>query len=232
MNKFQKVFDPKMFLYDLAKITGGLPAVIGERTKRYYIAGKKPKKFFKGNFILCSNHISYYDPLVCLCAIPSRRVTFLATSALYRNSKSAWWLKRVHCIKVDKENVGINTFKEAIETLNRGHIVTIFPEGTVNRSDMPLPFKPGAIMAAILADADIIPMYICLRSNKGQRRRVIFGNRINWKNYIAGEKPTIDEINALTKLLNDKELELRDYYLKNVKPKYWKPKKNKKKGKK
>lgn len=227
MNKFQKVFDHKMFLYDLAKITGGLPAIIGERMKRYYISGKRPKKFFKGKFILCSNHISYYDPLICLCAITSRRVTFLATSSLFKNKKGAWWLRHVNCIKVDKENVGINTFKEAIETLNRGHIVTIFPEGTVNSTDMPLPFKAGVIMAAILADADIIPMYICIRAKKTQRRRVIFGDRINYKDYIAGSQPTIDEINAITKLLNQKELELRDYYLKNIKPKYG-PKENKK----
>jgi len=212
MNKFRKIFDHKWWLYDFIKWTG-FPAIgLWFRFKRIYASGKKPKKTFKGKFIICSNHVAYEDAAALVTGIWERRIGFLATREMVENKRFKWFFKGIGCIPVDKSNFDIDSIKQAINTLKRGHSLGIFPEGQISKDGNILPFKSGTVMAAWLAGADILPIYISKRKNKLQRWVMVVGDKIKLKNYMGPECPTIGKIDEVTEILNQKEQELKKIY--------------------
>lgn len=211
MNKFKKVFDKKWWFYDFLKWSGFWSIALYYRIKKLYPFGKS-KKLLKGKLIICSNHISYEDAAAIITGIWKRRVSFLATKDLFDKKGFKGFFRHVGCIPVDKSNFDIDSIKKAIEVIDRGHVIGIFPEGQVNRDRVLSKFKSGIVMTAFLAGADILPIYLSGRKNRFQRERMVIGQRIKFKELIKSHYPTIDEINKITDLLNQREQELKDYY--------------------
>jgi 1-acyl-sn-glycerol-3-phosphate acyltransferase len=95
----------------------------------------------------------------------------------------------------------------------------VFPEGTIAREEHMGGFKSGIVMMSIMADADILPVYIAKRENRFKRQVVVIGEKINYKDFVSGPFPSIDDINNITKILLEKELELENKYLQSLKTK-------------
>jgi len=210
MNKFRKVFDHKMWLYDFARVTGCISSFFYLRLKRIYEAGKKPKGIFKGKYLVCPNHCTYLDPIKIMHAVAGRRVTFMATKTIYKNKFVNWLFDKFGCVKVEGTNV--ESFKKAIETLNRGHIVALFPEASVKDTNEVRDYKSGMAMLAFLAEADILPIYIGKRKKWYNREVAVIGNKIKLRDYIKGKFPTMDEINHISEIVRLKELDLKKIY--------------------
>ena len=66
----------------------------------------------------------------------------------------------MHLIPVDRKNKNPEAKNQAIEVLNEGKILGIFPEGTYRKKDLLLPFKPGVISFSEKTDALIVPFVI------------------------------------------------------------------------
>lgn len=211
--KIVKIFDPKMILYDLLKWSGGLAAIIDLRLKTIFVTKKKPKDVFKGKYLISSNHMSFEDPVIISVAYWMRRVGFVATSELFNTKGKRFFFKNiVGCIEVNKQNVSMKTFKDVKERLDRGHIVCVFPEGTVDaESEEHKTFKSGIVMMAIMSDADIIPTYVEKRKNRWRRQKVYIGERIKISEHIKNPIPTIDDICNLTNYIQQKEAELAEF---------------------
>lgn len=212
-----KIFDFKMWLHDFIKITGCLPVFIDLRVKKLYI--KKEKKMFRGNYIISANHISYEDPVIICASFWMRRVGFLATSELFESKLTNFLFTRFGCVPINKNNPGLDSFKKVADMVNRGHIMCVFPEGTIAREEHMGGFKSGIVMMSIMADADILPVYIAKRENRFKRQVVVVGEKINYKDFVSGPFPSIDDINNITKILLEKELELENKYLQSLKTK-------------
>lgn len=217
ISKIVKIFDPRMWFYDFAKWTGGLTAVLFFRQKRTFINGKKPRHFYKDSSIIISNHISYLDPIIISNAYWPRRCAFVATSDLFRGKFAKNLFKLFGCIEVDKKNVSVKTFKQTTKMLNRGHCVIVFPDGGIIRDESHPGFKSGAVMMALMAKVSIIPMCIVKRKHWWQRQHVFVGEKFNVFDYIKNPFPSVEDINYVTKKLEEKEKELKELAKEKIK---------------
>ena len=211
MGKFKKArtFEFRNIPYDFTVVTG-CPAFLWYRPKRIYIS-KEAKKRVKGGMILISNHISLRDPVYLLVGYPFRRHNFVATKELFCTKARRWFFGKVfRIVEVDRDNFSINSFKDIVQRLKEGRMVTLFPEGHVNTSEDGAlnQFKSGMVMMAIKGNAPIVPVYIKKKPKLGSRLVIAIGEPINVKDYTKGIMPTIDEINHISEVLRNQELEL------------------------
>ncbi len=121
------------FFYDFVKVTGALPVFLFFRYRTVF-TDVSVRKALGGPLLIVSNHASYVDPVIVMRSLWRRRVVFMATRDLYRTRLGAWFFRHVHCIEVDKENVGLDTIKKVVSELKAGRAVAMFPEGSVEES--------------------------------------------------------------------------------------------------
>lgn len=209
ISKFNKIFDYRYFPYDFVKVTGALPAIIYLRLKKHYLNGKKQKGLFKGPAIIVSNHATYIDPIIVMVATWNRRTSFIATEDLFGTKIRSFFFSAIRCIKINKQNVSMQTFKNVQDVINHGHLVGIFPEGHIQTKDSNDHYKSGAVMFATLCDVPIIQIYIHKKEHWWQRQHVVFSDKINVKELINSKIPTVEEIEEVTKFLENQELELK-----------------------
>lgn len=209
ISKFNKIFDYRYFPYDFVKVTGALPAIIYLRLKKHYLNGKKQKGLFKGPAIIVSNHATYIDPIIVMVATWNRRTSFVATEDLFGTKIRSFFFSAIRCIKINKQNVSMQTFKNVQDVINHGHLVGIFPEGHIQTKDSNDHYKSGAVMFATLCDVPIIQIYIHKNEHWWQRQHVVFSDKINVKELINSKIPTVEEIEEVTKFLENQELELK-----------------------
>lgn len=206
-----KIFDYKMFFHDFVKITGAIPVICDLRIKRIYIKNKKvtkkPKNLYKGKFIIISNHKSYKDPVIILNTFWKRRISFIALDKFFETKLGNFIFKGFGCIKINRESPSLKTFKEVKNVLNRGHLIGIFPEGKIGKEEKIDNFKSGAVLFSLMNDCPIVPIYIAKRNHWYNRQRVYIGDKIYPdRNNLS---PSLDQINNFSKILREKELELK-----------------------
>lgn len=122
------------------------------------IEGKEniPKK---GPIIISGNHIHIMDQFNVM--ISTKRMIHYMAKKEYFDSKFAFFFKLAGCISVNRQIKDENAKKEAIQLLEKGYAVGIFPEGTRNKTkEKLLPFKFGAISLASKTNAYIVPFGI------------------------------------------------------------------------
>ena len=87
-----------------------------------------------GPVVLVGNHDSYWDPVVVgVAAVRRREVRALAKSSLWRSRPLGWVLDRMGQIPIDRGRGDANALAAAIDRLNAGACLGVFPEGTVSR---------------------------------------------------------------------------------------------------
>ena len=207
-----RLFDPRMWLYDLVKFTG-LPVVLYTRLKRIFVTstGKRMRGMLRGKYLIAANHASLLDPVIVVNAFWERRVTFVAMEELFK-LKHGKFFSKIGMIPINRENVSIETFKKVEEQLYRGHVVGVFPEGGLETDDSMKAFKSGIALMAAMSGADIVPAYIVKRTNKWRRQVVLIGEKIKLSDYISSEFPTMDELDNLTQEIQARELQLERAY--------------------
>ena len=210
-NWFLRVFDIKMWFYDFVKWTAFPFLWLLLRTKLIYINGKKPRGLRKGKFILASNHVSFLDPFIAASAVLSRRTGWVARETMFKKSYG-WFFKAISVIRIDSDKLSTKTFRKVDDVLYRGHIVCMFPEGTIENGEELKAFKSGIVMMAALSKADILPLYIAKRKTFIQRKVVVIGERLKYQDLFKSNTPKMNEINKASILLMDKEKELENKY--------------------
>ena len=104
--------------------------------------GNIPKN---GGFILCSNHLSNFDP-VLIGVAQRRQLFFMAKSELFRNKFFGWLIRKLGAFPVERgagDGKAINTAEKII---NEGKTLGIFIEGTRSKTGELLRPKAGAAM--------------------------------------------------------------------------------------
>lgn len=115
----------------------------------------------KGGFVLCSNHSTNHDPVVLGCAV-NRPIRYIAKKELFRNNFLAFFFKNLNTIIVDREKVGMSTFKRGIETLKQGNILGVFAQGKRMDDAYSKEAKAGVALFATMARVPVIP--VCISS--------------------------------------------------------------------
>jgi len=112
-----------------------------------------------GPAIVASNHIGYLDFAFVMLAPPRprREMAFLARGDLFERRFTGRALRSLGQIPVDEHGDPAGTLRAAREQLERGGILGLHPEGTVNPTFLPIRGKSGAIRLAQQTGAPIIP---------------------------------------------------------------------------
>lgn len=166
------------------------------------------KKIPKGKAIIVCNHKSNIDYIYLFTKV-WRKQFVLSKESLYKNFISRWFFLSCGGIPVNRENVSITTIKESLEVLKKEKILTIFPEGTRNKTNQDLlDFKAGASVFAIKSGAPIVPMFIIKKGKFFRRNIVMVGEPIYFDSSYKGEEGT----NKANQILREKMLELKETY--------------------
>lgn len=114
-----------------------------------------------GPLIVCTNHGSYWDPIL-LGAVMPREIYFVAKEELFTTFKPFGWLiNKYNAIPIKREAGGLSAIKTALRLLKDGKAVIVFPEGTRNRTGtVLLPLKAGAAILSQMSGTPILPGYI------------------------------------------------------------------------
>ena len=115
-----------------------------------------------GGAVLASNHVSYFDFM--FVGLPAhyrgrRLVRFMAKKEVFENKISGPLMRGMHHISVDRA-AGLGAYRLAVEALQEGELVGVFPESTISRAYIPRPFKSGAARMAIEAGVPLLPVVV------------------------------------------------------------------------
>jgi 1-acyl-sn-glycerol-3-phosphate acyltransferase len=121
----------------------------------------KNRKFIsKGGLILAGNHISEWDPPFIAAAVP-RGVYFMAKSEMFRTAFASSAYHALGAFPVNRSSsVNSDALKTAIDLVNDGKAVIMFPEGTRSKTGKLLPSKPGVGYVAHSTKATVVPFFI------------------------------------------------------------------------
>ncbi len=111
-----------------------------------------------GGVLLLGNHISWLDWAFVQLAMP-RPIKFVMERTIYEKKLFKPFLDFFGVIPISSRG-GRNSLELITKYLNDGEVVCIFPEGTISRTGHLGEFKKGFEIAAVNANATIIPFYI------------------------------------------------------------------------
>jgi 1-acyl-sn-glycerol-3-phosphate acyltransferase len=100
---------------------------------------------------------------------------------------------------------------QSINTLNRGGVIQIFPEAHFPKTNDHClqPFKSSYIIMAAQTNAPIIPCYHNAHYGLFKRDHVAIGKPIYTKDYFDTPNPTIQQIEQVNKIVENKMRELQ-----------------------
>ncbi|MBM7508257.1 1-acyl-sn-glycerol-3-phosphate acyltransferase [Nocardioides salarius] len=115
----------------------------------------------EGGVLLACNHIGYVDFVYGgLAANPSGRlIRFMAKREIFDHPLGGPLMRSLHHIEVDRGE-GLASFRTAVDFLQQGEAVGIFPEATISRSMDLKEFKTGAVRIAAEAGVPIVPVIL------------------------------------------------------------------------
>jgi len=115
-----------------------------------------------GGAVIVANHISHADPLVYAHFVydNGRIPRFLAKAEILELKGLKWLLSAAGQIPVYRESRDASlAFRAAVEAVQRGECVIVYPEGTITRDPglWPMVGKTGAARIALSTDVPVIP---------------------------------------------------------------------------
>ncbi|GGO93880.1 lysophospholipid acyltransferase family protein [Wenjunlia tyrosinilytica] len=169
-----------------------------------------------GGFITVVNHNSYLDPLsYAHFQYNSGRVPrFLAKAGLFKAPFVGMMLRGTGQIPVYRESTDAATaFKAAVDAVNSGECVAVYPEGTLTRDPdlWPMTGKTGAARIALMTGAPVVPVaqwgaHEAMPPYAKEKRlrlfprktfRVLAGPPVDLSAYL-GKDPTVDVLRGAT----------------------------------
>lgn len=121
------------------------------------VIGKE--KLPDGRFLLVSNHISNYDPLVFLASLHGTQISFVSKPENFRIPIVNVFMRHCRFLPIDRENPrnAVRTINEAAEMIRNDEAsIGIYPEGTRSKNGQLQEFKNGAFKIAMKAKAPIV----------------------------------------------------------------------------
>ena len=108
----------------------------------------------KSSIILAPTHRSRWDGLVLTMAM-GRRVTnkdcrFMVTKSEMKGIQG-WFLKRLGCFSINQLSPSLSALRYAIDLIEKGEQLVVFPEGKINKYGKKLVLKQGLYRLAKLA---------------------------------------------------------------------------------
>ena len=160
----------------------------------------------EGAFMLCSNHISNFDPVVYV-AFFKRKIYFLGKAELFKNPILKYLLTQFGMIPIKRGQADMMAIKSAISVLNRGEILGIFPSGTRNKTVEKGQAKSGAALIGARCGCKAVPVSIMSTYKPFSKVVINIGNPIDLAEY-KGKKLSADELQSVADGVYDEIVEL------------------------
>lgn len=199
-NKKRKGFDIKLLAMDAARIVCA-PLIPILRIKKITPEGEKYTKKLVGGAIIAANHTSFLDPFIVGVTFWRRRLFFLVAEVVMQGWLRSLLLKGIGAIKINRETTDIEAIKKSVSVLKGGSPLVVFPQGGIDKSNDVESIKSGAVLLALQANVEIVPMYIQPREKWYKCRRVVIGNNINPREFCTKKIPSTMDINNITEEL-------------------------------
>ena len=176
--------------------------------------GKKnlPKK---GPYIVCSNHLSNYDP-VFLALTQKRQIYYMAKAELFKNRFFSWLIRKLGAFPVERGAGDGKAINEAEQVVNDGRLLGIFIEGTRSKTGEFLRPKSGAAIIAQQMNVPVIP--VCI-TPKNKKVKVFQKVTISWGKPMSVEELGLkngggEEYRRASRMIMDEIKKLRENDLK------------------
>lgn len=169
-----------------------------------------------GAYLIVSNHISNVDPVI-LCAVTDKQQPhYMAKKELFKVPLLNKLVGALGAFPIDRSGADVKAIKYAINLLNDGKCVGIFPQGHRFKKVDPkgTPVKTGVAMLATKTQTQILPCFIKTKKRKITpfitKVEVIVGKPIKFEdlNYNPEEK---GEYARITNFIFEKVCELENY---------------------
>jgi 1-acyl-sn-glycerol-3-phosphate acyltransferase len=125
---------------------------------RLSITGKEHIDDARGGLLLV-NHQSFLDPMLVAVEL-SRPVSYLARDSLFKVPIVSWILRRTHVIPMSREAFRGGSIRAAMDRLEEGFLVGIFPEGTRSSGNAVGKFRGGFLSFARRTSQPVYPVGI------------------------------------------------------------------------
>jgi len=113
----------------------------------------------RGPALLVANHVSYVDGCL-IAACVQRFIRFMVWKPIYDLAPLNWFFRVAHAIPTGPGREAIHAIRTARRELEAGHVVCIFPEGTISRTGNLLPFKRGLEKIVDGLEVPVIPVHL------------------------------------------------------------------------
>lgn len=180
---------------------------------RVYVVGKEniPKD---GGAIICCNHIGVNDIFLLGCVFP-RQIHFLAKKEWFSVPVLKTLFKALGAVKLDRGGKDVGALKNAVNLVNQGKTIAIFPQGHRFPGENPAntPIKNGVGLIAYHSHGDVIPVCIKTKDVKYKFLRkieIIFGKPIKFSE-LGFENGGYGEYKNATEIMFRKVCELGGY---------------------
>lgn len=126
----------------------------------------------KGGYIIACNHVSNNDPPM-VGIVFKGPYTFMAKIELFKNPFFAWLIRKLGAFPVKRGSKDTKALDTAIESLEKGRIFIIFPEGTRSKTGELGRPKSGVSLIAARAKAPVVPVFVKYGKKRVWRRSVL-----------------------------------------------------------
>lgn len=146
--------------------------------------------------VVCSNHISNWDPVMLIVVQRKRHIHFMAKAELFKNRLLAWLFgKQFGAFAVHRGTGDTQAIDTAKQLVSEGKVVGIFPEGTRSRDGKLLRAKSGASLIVSQTGATVQPVAVVARDQRVRlfrRTLIVYGKPLTTAQlHLDGEKPDI-----------------------------------------
>lgn len=195
-----KLFDIRHFPMDLARLSfAPLPLIY--RVRAWTPEGQKYRKKLRGGAIIAANHNGFLDPVVLFITFWYRRFFFLAGELVMDGSFKSKLMAGCGAIRIDRNIADMEAIRRCVSLLKEGHVLGVFPQGQITKSQEVSALKHGTVLMALQAGVPIIPMYIEPQIKWYKRRNVFVGEPLYPQELCTKKFPSTADIERISEIL-------------------------------
>ena len=193
-------------------VTGFIPYILFMRPKFFYASAKAKKDFKKqrNGVLYISNHTKVLDYYGFVFKKAFRYVHTMVAEVVYKGGFMKLLTEVMGNIKIDRvAGQNASPIKQALDYLNNGKIVLIFPEGKLEKTPGILEnFTDSFAFLSLKSGKPIIPFYIDGRYGLFKRPTFVVGEAITPKN-VENDNVSQEQIDEYVKLVERKIKKLK-----------------------
>ena len=163
---------------------------------RIKVEFKGMEKFPDEPFVLVSNHLSNFDPVVVLSKVKGRKIAFVSKPSNFKIPIAGPYTHLAGFLAIDRENAmrAMRTIKRAAElVVSEQMIMGIYPEGTRSKTGELLEFKEGAFLLAKRAQAPVV-VITTKGTNKLGKNMIIQSKKVELEVIEIIDKETVQDL--------------------------------------